>query len=189
MEGHRTVVIVTITGTDEAAAAGIAQNAVGQRDVLGLRLHIKQRVVTLTLAAGRFQGEMVRPHVVDIALHTDGITTVGDGRPGFFHVTHVQVLQDDVGGIAQVNTQLVEERTTADTDQRNIADILDLDFVVGGIAAGTRHFAGIAVIDGAFHVNDDGSIAGRAIAQGGVDFGTGSGIHHIAAGAAGGTSV
>src|SRR5690606_16056633 len=76
----------------------------------------------------------------------------------------------------------------ADADDRDVADLLELDHVVGRVAA-AGDLAGVAVVDGAGHLDDDRRVVVGPAAQGLVDLGARAGLHRLAARTAGGAAV
>ena len=180
---------VALAGPDEPAAAGVAQDAVGQRHVLGVVLHVEEAVVALRLPARRLQGDVVDPDVADAALHADGVAAVGRGRARLLDVPDGHVLDDDVAGLADVDAQLVEDGPAADPDDRDVADLLELDHAGGGVAARARHLGGVAVVDGPLDLDGDRGAAAGPAAQGRVDRGPRGGPHRLPARAAGGPAV
>ena len=98
----------------------------------------------------------------------------------------MNVLNDDIGGIAQVDTDLFEQGAVFDTYDGDVAATFDLDHIRRRVTTDRR---GIGVADGSVHINDDRVGLGGAIAKGLVDLGSGACGHHVTAGAAGGRSA
>src|SRR5690349_21483609 len=71
VERDEAVRAVALAGADQAAAAGVAQDAVGQGHVLGVVLHVEEPVEALRLPARGLQGDVIDPDVADGALHAD----------------------------------------------------------------------------------------------------------------------
>src|SRR5690606_9000649 len=180
---------VALAGPDQAAAAGVAQDAVGEGDVLGVVLQVEEAVVALRLPTRGLQGDVVHPDVADVLLHPDGVTAVGGGGAGLLDVPDGHVLDDDVAGLPDVDAQLVEHGSAADADDRDVADLLELDHVVGGVATASRHLGGVAVVDGPFDLDDDRGAGAGPGAQALVDLGPARGPHPLSARAAGGATV
>src|SRR5690606_15189766 len=170
VEGDEGVVRVAVAGADQAAAVGAAQDAVGQGHILGVVLHVEQRVVAVALTARGLQRHVVDPDVADVLLHADGVAAVGGGRARLLDVLDGHVLDDDVAGLPDVDADLVEDGAAADADDRDVADLLELDHVVGRVAA-AGDLAGVAVVDGAGHLDDDRRVVVGPAAQGLVDLG------------------
>src|SRR5690606_296338 len=189
VERDEAVRAVALARPDQPTAARVAQDAVGQRHVLGVVLQVEQAVKPLRLPTGCLQGDVVDPDVADIGLHADGVPAVGGGRARLLDVPDGHVLDDDVAGLADVDAQLVKDGSAADADDRDVADPLELDAVVVGVAAVTRYLAGVAVVDGPLDLNDDRGAATGPVAQGRVDRRSGGRTHDLSARTAGGTAV
>ena len=144
--------------------------------------------VDVDMDTGGFEGHMVDPDVRDVALHADGVAAVGGRRARLLHVPHVQVLEDDVRRVADVDAELVEQRTIAGADDGDVADVLELDPVGCGVAA-SGHLARVAVIDRALDLDDDRLVVAGSTTDGFVDLGPGAGPDDLPTLASSGSTV
>src|SRR5690606_38628885 len=189
VERDETVREVALAGPDEPTPARVAQDAVGQGHVLRVVLQVEQAVESLRLAARRLQRDVLNPDVANVGLHADGITTVGGRRARLLDVPHGHVLDDDVAGFADVDADLVEDSTATDADDRDVADLLQLDLVVGGVATRAGHLAGVAVVDGPLDLDDDRGTTAGPIAQRRMDLGPSRRPYRLPPRTAGGPTV
>ena len=98
---------------------------------------------------------MINPHVGNVGLHTDGITTIGGRSPGFFYVFNMKVLKNNIFRVANMDTDFVENGSISDNG--NIFNFLKLNNSVFSITA-TRGFFRISRRNGPFHLNNQRSI-------------------------------
>lgn len=125
MIGDLAVVVVAVRRSYEGRLPAVMEIVVGDGDVFGIFLHIEQAVIIVLvhIQAG-IDLVVVDPDIVGRPFDADAVLIP------CVHMVNLQVLDDDVACPGDLNPDAVQFTVLACTEDRDIADILDIDLAV-----------------------------------------------------------